>query len=183
MKDEIVLVDEMDNPIGVAEKLAAHLEGKLHRAISVFLFNSKGEMLLQKRALGKYHSGGLWTNTCCSHPRPNEGVWEAANRRLYEEMGIHAELKKVFDFTYRAELDRGIIEHEFDHVFVGTFDGNPQLNLEEASDFRWIDMEHLQEEIKATPEQFTFWFKEIMHSEKLGLLRERTGYAGSQVAG
>ena len=119
MQEQVILVDQQDREIGVAEKLEAHRKGKLHRAFSVFLFNAKDEMLLQQRAAEKYHSGGLWTNTCCSHPRPGEPTEAAARRRLREEMGISCNLNKAFDFIYRAEFDNGLIEHELDHVFIG----------------------------------------------------------------
>lgn len=157
--EEVVLVDREDNPIGVGEKLAVHLEGKLHRAFSVFLFNSSGQMLLQQRAFGKYHSEGLWTNACCSHPRPGEDILHAAKRRLFEEMGIRCDLEKVSDFVYEAKLDRGLIEHEFDHVLFGIFEGEPIINPAEVRSFRWIDIETLVEEIEKHPERYTFWFK------------------------
>ncbi len=167
MKEEVILVDLEDKPTGIGEKLSVHLEGKLHRAISVFLFNSKGELLLQRRALGKYHSGGLWTNTCCSHPRPGEKTLDAAKRRLFEEMGIQCELKKAFDFVYLAELDHGLIEYEFDHVFVGAFDGEPQLNPDEALGFRWRNLQQIGKDIETNPSHFTVWFKEILSSKRL----------------
>ncbi|MBX7065945.1 MAG: isopentenyl-diphosphate Delta-isomerase [Parachlamydiales bacterium] len=160
--EEVILVDREDNQIGTGEKMAVHLEGKLHRAFSVFIFNREGKMLLQQRAFSKYHSGGLWTNTCCSHPRPGEKVETAAHRRLMEEMGIACSLEKVFDFIYEAKLDHGLTEHEFDHVFFGYFDGDPILNPEEASAFRWIDREALAAEIESHPEQFTVWFKKVV---------------------
>lgn len=165
--EEVVLVDQNDHPIGVEEKLSAHRAGKLHRALSIFLFNSSGQMLLQKRAVEKYHSGGLWTNACCSHPRPGEPVLEAAKRRLFEEMGIVCELEKKFDFIYEAKLDQGLSEHEFDHVFFGFFDGEPTLNREEASDCRWVDMDTLLQELEAQPERFTVWFQKILEKIKL----------------
>lgn len=164
--EEVVLVDQNDEPVGVGEKLSVHLEGKLHRAFSVFIFNSQGQMLLQRRGVRKYHSGGLWTNTCCSHPRPGEAVLDAAQRRLFEEMGIACELEKVFDFIYEAKLDQDLIEHEFDHVFFGHFDGEPKLNLEEASDYKWVDMETLMQEVESHPERFTVWFQKILEKLK-----------------
>lgn len=166
LMEEVILVDRQDNPIGVAEKMAAHLEGKLHRAFSIFLFN-QGEMLLQQRSLGKYHSGGLWTNACCGHPRPGEDLEQSAKRRLREEMGIECLLKKQFSFIYEAKLDGGLIEHEFDHVFFGSFAKDPILNPEEASSFRWIDMAALDEEIKSYPERFTVWFKMLFEKVRL----------------
>ena len=162
MKSEVILVDLQDYPIGTCEKLMAHLEGKLHRAISVFIFNSKGEMLMQQRAFEKYHSGGLWTNTCCSHPCPGEEALDAAQRRLFEEMGIQCKLKKVFEFVYQTDLDNGLIEYEYDHVFIGFFDKDPILNREEACNFRWEDPKMILEKMKKKPDCFTFWFKKIL---------------------
>ncbi|MBS0604059.1 MAG: isopentenyl-diphosphate Delta-isomerase [Verrucomicrobia bacterium] len=161
-EERVVLVDEFDNEIGQSGKLQAHIEGKLHRAISVFLFNDKGQMLLQQRALSKYHSGGLWTNTCCSHPRPGESNLDAAERRLGEEMGIRCKLEKVFDFTYKAYLDKNLTEYEFDHVFFGKFNDEPQLNPDEASDWKWIGLEDLERDVAIHPERYTAWFKIIL---------------------
>ncbi len=160
--EKVILVDEHDREIGLEEKLQAHIDGKLHRAISVFIFNDRQEMLLQRRALQKYHCGGLWSNTCCSHPRPGEGVCEAAERRLYEEMGLRCPINKVSEFVYRAPLENGLIEHEFDHVFVGISNVDPMLNPEEACDWKWIDMASLREDIQLNPKKYTYWFKEIL---------------------
>lgn len=160
--EKVILVDEHDREIGLEEKLQAHIDGKLHRAISVFIFNDQQEMLLQRRALHKYHCGGLWSNTCCSHPRPGENVLAAAERRLYEEMGIRCALKKVSEFVYRAPLENGLIEHEFDHVFVGISNVDPMPNPEEACDWKWIDMDSLREDIRLNPKKYTYWFKEIL---------------------
>jgi isopentenyl-diphosphate delta-isomerase len=154
----VVLVDEQDNPIGKMEKQQAHIEGLLHRAFSIFIFNSEKKLLLQKRASSKYHCGGLWTNSCCSHPRENENIQDAANRRLAEEMGMQCSLKPIFTFMYRAEFDNGLIEHEFDHVFFGESDQNPKINPEEVETYRYIAMENLQQEVKEFPENFTPWF-------------------------
>jgi len=145
-KENVILVDEKDNQVGLMPKLEAHQKGLLHRAFSVFIFNSDYELLLQKRASSKYHSGGLWTNTCCSHPRDGEDILDAANRRLHEEMGIKTNLRKVFDFIYKADLDNNLTENEFDHVFYGVYNDDPVLNREEADDFMWIDMETLKNE-------------------------------------
>ena len=157
--ENVILVDEKDNQVGLMPKLEAHQKGLLHRAFSVFIFNSDYKLLLQKRASSKYHSGGLWTNTCCSHPRDGEDIIDAANRRLNEEMGIKTSLRKVFDFIYTAELDNSLIENEFDHVFYGVYDIDPILNKEEAEDFKWIDMETLKNDIENNTDQYTVWFK------------------------
>ncbi|MDP4630607.1 MAG: isopentenyl-diphosphate Delta-isomerase [Flavobacteriales bacterium] len=154
----VVLVDEQDNAIGTMEKQQAHVEGVLHRAFSIFIFNSDKKLLLQKRASTKYHCGGLWTNTCCSHPRETENITDAANRRLLEEMGMQCELKPIFSFLYKAEFDNGLTEHEFDHVFFGQSNQVPELNLEEVEDFRYIGLDDLQLEIKEAPQNFTPWF-------------------------
>jgi isopentenyl-diphosphate delta-isomerase len=155
----VIIVDDADKEIGIMEKMQAHEEGVLHRAISVFIFNSKGEMLLQQRAAGKYHSAGLWTNTCCSHPRPGEDVAGAAVRRLLEEMGLKCELKEVFSFTYRAALNNQLTEHELDHVFTGTTDELPVPDPEEVSVWRYMPVPLLITDIKAHPEKYTEWFK------------------------
>jgi isopentenyl-diphosphate delta-isomerase len=160
--EQVLLVDENDQEIGIMEKMQAHREGLLHRAFSVLIFNSKNELLLQKRAVKKYHSGGLWTNTCCSHPRPEEQIVTAANRRLKEEMGIQAELNPLFHFIYKTELDNDMIEHELDHVLIGISDSLPNLNPEEAEDYRFISLAELNKEIKAFPDNFTVWFKIII---------------------
>ncbi len=158
-EEKVILVDKNDNQVGLMPKLEAHEKGVLHRAFSIFIFNSKYELLLQKRASSKYHSGGLWTNTCCSHPREGEDILDAANRRLDEEMGIKTSLRKVYDFIYKAELDNQLTEHEFDHVFYGVFDNNPILNKDEAEDFKWVDMETLNNDIIKNEDNYTVWFK------------------------
>ena len=158
-EEKVILVDKNDNQVGLMPKLEAHEKGILHRAFSVFIFNSKYELLLQKRASSKYHSGGLWTNTCCSHPREGEDILDAANRRLDEEMGIKTSLRKVYDFIYKAELDNQLTEHEFDHVFYGVFDNDPTLNKDEAEDFKWVDMETLNNDIIKNEDNYTVWFK------------------------
>lgn len=159
MREEVVLVNDKDEVTGVAEKLAAHLTGDLHRAFSIFVFNSAGQLLLQKRAASKYHSKGLWSNTCCGHPRLGESTEEASCRRLYEEMGFGCEVRKVFAFTYYAELDGGLFEHEYDHVFVGQFDGRPNPNQDEVGDWKWVGLSALRIDIQQNPEQFTYWLK------------------------
>ena len=157
--ENVILVDEKDNQVGLMPKLEAHQKGLLHRAFSVFIFNTDYKLLLQKRASSKYHSGGLWTNTCCSHPRDGEDIIDAANRRLNEEMGIKTSLRKVFDFIYTAELDNNLIENEFDHVFYGVYDIDPIINKDEAEDFKWVDMETLKNDIENNKDQYTVWFK------------------------
>ena len=155
----VVLVDEEDNALGTMEKMEAHEKGVLHRAFSVFTFNSQGELMLQRRTLSKYHSGGLWTNTCCSHPREGESTKEAAHRRLLEEMGFDCELTKAFHFIYKKELDKGLIEHELDHVFIGRFDGEPKINPEEVAEYKFVSVDELVKDIEESPEQYTEWFK------------------------
>lgn len=158
-KEEVILVNENDQQIGVMEKMEAHEKGLLHRAFSVFIFNDKGEMLLQQRALNKYHSPGLWTNTCCSHPRPNEKTIDAAKRRLKEEMGIDSKLEFKSSFTYRTKFDNGLTEHEFDHVFVGYFNEEPKINSSEVNSYCWKSIEGIKSSIKQMPDIYTSWFK------------------------
>jgi isopentenyl-diphosphate delta-isomerase len=155
--DHVILVDEHDRSLGTEEKMSAHRAGRLHRAFSIFVFHPDGRVMLQQRALSKYHSGGLWTNTCCSHPRPEESTDDAAHRRLGEEMGFDCVLRHVFAFVYRAELDHGLTEHEYDHVYVGTFNGEPRLNVNEAAAWRWITTFDLDREMTEHPETFTVW--------------------------
>jgi len=167
--EEVILVDELDNPIGLMEKLEAHEKALLHRALSVLIFNSKNEFLLQQRSDNKYHSPGLWTNACCSHPRAGETVEAAAERRLREEMGMSCQTQKVFHFTYKAEFENGLTEHELDHVFLGKTDSLPVLNPDEAKSYRYLDLESLISEIESHPENFTPWFKIIIqkHLDKI----------------
>ena len=160
-KELIILVDEYDNELGLMEKLEAHQKGLLHRAFSVFLLNDSNQLLLQKRALNKYHSPGLWTNTCCSHPRDGESVINAGIRRLSEEMGFETELNTLFSFIYKAEFDNGLTEHEFDHVLLGRYNKNPLINKLEVSDWRWIDVELLKKDVVVSPYLYTVWFKII----------------------
>ena len=156
---EVILVNEQDEPIGVMEKMEAHEKALLHRAFSVFLFNKNGDMLLQQRALSKYHSPGLWTNACCSHPAPGESNEEAALRRLGEELGIVTPVKKAFHFTYKAEFDNGLTEHEFDHVFIGVFDDDLLLNPEEVASVSYKSIDVIEQELEQFPDQYTAWFK------------------------
>lgn len=161
MLQHVILVDEDDRPVGRCEKLAAHESGELHRAFSVFLFDRDGRWLLQRRHPDKYHSGGLWTNTCCSHPAPGERTEEAAVDRLMLEMGIAAPITPAFQFLYRAQFDNQLIEHELDHVFVGCFNGAPAPNPDEVCDWRWVETGALMEELEAHPEHFTYWFRTV----------------------
>jgi len=160
--EQVVLVNDHDEVTGVMEKMEAHRTGSLHRAFSVLLFNSRGEMLLQKRAQTKYHSSGLWTNTCCSHPRPGETLEEAARRKLRQEMGIEANPRFAFKFQYKAPLDNQLIEYEIDHVFIGQFDGEPVLNEHEAEDWKFVDLHSLKQQVHTDPQQFTPWFRLIL---------------------
>ena len=154
----VILVDENDVALGSLEKMEAHRTGALHRAFSVFIFNSYGEMLLQQRALNKYHSPGLWSNACCSHPRPGEETAAAAQRRLSEELGFTVDLEKVFDFVYRINLENGLIEHEFDHVFAGVYNSEVIFNYEEVQAVTFRDLASIREDLDADPSRFTAWF-------------------------
>ncbi|WKA64105.1 isopentenyl-diphosphate Delta-isomerase [Pectobacterium aroidearum] len=156
---EVVLVDENDKPTGVMEKQEAHVKGALHRAITVYIFNSRQQLLLQQRAEEKYHSGGLWSNTCCSHPAPGEETQQAAHRRLYEEMGLRCELTPMFTLTYRLPLDNGLIEHELGHVYFGVTDDLPQINPDEVSSYEYQSIDNIAQRMAETPEQFTAWFQ------------------------
>lgn len=159
--NEVILVDENDNAIGTMEKMEAHFGAHLHRAISVFITDTQGRWLLQQRNPDKYHSKGLWSNACCSHPSPMESTFKAANRRLMEEMGMQAELTDMFNFSYKAELENGLTEHEIDHVFWGVTDNTPVPDPEEVVAYRFIDYSSLQNEINTHPERFSEWFKMI----------------------
>jgi isopentenyl-diphosphate delta-isomerase len=163
---EVQLVDTQDNPNGSMEKLEAHEKGLLHRALSVLIINTNKEILLQRRALGKYHSPGLWTNTCCSHPYPGENPTEAANRRLKEEMGMVADLEFAFKFQYKCDFDNGLIEHELDHVFMGKTDDIPHLNTDEAMAFKWMSIEELETDMKNNPDNYTYWFKWMIEKHR-----------------
>lgn len=159
MTEYVVLVDELDNKVGLMEKMEAHINPTLHRAFSIFIFNSKNEMLLQQRALSKYHTPGLWTNTCCSHPRDGESLHDATKRRLQEEMGMQCELKEAFSFIYKADVMQGLVEHEFDHVFIGTSDDLPIINKDEVESFRYDTVENIKADIERNPQNYTAWFK------------------------
>ncbi len=159
MVDYVVLVNKKDQEIGTMEKMEAHQKGLLHRAFSVFILNSKGEMLIHRRALGKYHSPGLWTNTCCSHPRPNETVLDAANRRLDEEMGMGESLSEVVSFVYHHKFDNGLVEHEFDHILTGISDALPSINEDEVDSYKYMGIEELEQSMKQNPDDYSIWFK------------------------
>ncbi|MDZ4668564.1 MAG: isopentenyl-diphosphate Delta-isomerase [bacterium] len=161
-EEMVILVNENDQELGLMEKLEAHQKGVLHRAFSVLVFNKEGQMLLQQRAFNKYHSGGLWTNTCCSHPRQGENTMEAAHRRLMEEMGFDCDLTLHQTFVYKAPFDNGLTEHELDHVFVGEYNFDPAFNPEEVNQFQWISMDELYLQLKENPEHYTVWFRMIM---------------------
>lgn len=159
MMHEVILVNEIDEAIGSMEKMEAHEKALLHRAFSVFLFDNKGNMLLQKRAATKYHSPSLWTNACCSHPMPGETTEQAALRRLQEELGFTVAISKAFHFTYKAAFDNGLTEHEFDHVFVGEYEGDMQLNEEEVSEVCYKSMTDIKVELEHNAGDYTEWFK------------------------
>lgn len=159
LEELVILVDPDDHEIGTREKLAAHRRGELHRAVSAFVLDFAGRHLLQRRASGKYHSAGLWSNACCGHPRPGESTAAAIERRLQEEMGISPGLQASFVFTYRAELDNGLVEHEVDHIFTGTFEGVPAPDPAEVSEWRWVAADALAAEVALAPQNFTAWFR------------------------
>ncbi len=158
-EQQVVLVNEKDEPIGVMEKMEVHQKGLLHRAFSVFIFDSKGRMLLQRRAKQKYHGAGLWTNACCSHPHPDANIRAAAERRLKEELGFEAGLKKIFEFTYSAKVENDLIEHEYDHVFTGVYEGAITPDENEVADYAYEEMAQLKQSIEQRPDKFTSWFK------------------------
>ena len=164
--EQVVLVDLNDNEIGRMEKLQAHETGSLHRAISVFLFNDEGAMLLQQRAAGKYHSPLLWTNACCSHPRPGEAPADAARRRMMEEMGLKTDVLHAFSFVYRADFDNGLVEYEYDHVFVGRFSGVPVPDITEVADWEYVPIAELYNRVATEPSAFTPWFRICLEDHK-----------------
>ncbi len=156
-KDEVIIVNERDEWLGTMSKLEAHKNGVLHRAISVFVMNDKNELLLQQRAADKYHSGGLWSNTCCSHPMPAESTMAAAHRRLQEEMGFDCELEQIFTLRYKADVGNDLIENEYDHIFLGHYNGTVAANKEEVQDYQYITIENLEKMMQAVPESYTPW--------------------------
>ena len=160
-EEKVILVNEKDEQIGLMEKIEAHEKALLHRAFSVFVFNDKNELMIQQRALSKYHSPGLWTNTCCSHQREGESNIDAGKRRLQEEMGFSTELKDTISFIYKAPFDNGLTEHEFDHILIGNFEGTPELNSDEVASWKWVSLENLEADMKKNPHIYTEWFKII----------------------
>lgn len=166
----LVLVDSHDIETGQGEKMQIHREGKLHRAFSILVFNSRGEMLLQKRSIRKYHSGGLWTNACCGHPKAGEKLLSSAHRRLKEEMGFDCGMKRLFSFTYQTTLDNGLIEHEFDHVLIGGYDGIVHPDPYEAEDYQWIDVARIHEGIARNSGEYTVWFVILMNKLEKSLI-------------
>lgn len=172
-EEKVILVNELDEPIGLMPKLEAHQKARLHRAFSVFILNDKKEIMLQQRAQHKYHSPLLWTNTCCSHQREGETNVQAGKRRLYEEMGFKTEIKELFHFIYKAPFDNGLTEHELDHVMVGYYNEAPEINLEEVEDWKWMNIEDVKKDMLIHPEKYTVWFK-IIFDEFYHFLEEHT---------
>lgn len=168
--EQLILVDVNDREVGIGEKLEAHIEGRLHRAFSVFVFDGAGRLLLQKRARAKYHSGGLWSNTACGHPRPGEETLAAAHRRLREEMGFDCELREAFGFVYRAEMDGKLVEHEYDHVFVGEFKGTPVPDVSEVEAWRWLSMKELRLVLRESPAEYSYWLRVAINKSEWRLL-------------
>lgn len=166
-EEQVILVNENDFELGTMNKMEAHLKGELHRAFSVFLFNDRGELLLQKRALSKYHSPGLWTNSCCSHPRPNEDIKAAAIRRLKEEMGIaNAAITNEFSFVYKQDVGLGLTEHEYDHIFFGVYNGSPNINTDEVCDWKYVSLTEIEHQLISAPGNYTIWFKMLFERVK-----------------
>jgi len=174
--EQVILVDDNDEMTGIGEKMWTHLQGKLHRAFSVFVFDRAGQLLLQKRAETKYHSSNLWSNTCCGHPRPGESIESAAHRRLQEEMGFDCRLQEIFTFTYKVEFDSNLSEHEYDHVLRGVFDGEPSPNVREVSDWTWMDVDTLMNDIASCPDRYTYWLR--LAIGRVHALRPSTNFAG-----
>jgi len=162
MEEQVILVNERDEKIGLMPKLEAHQKGILHRAFSIFVFNDNNELMLQQRALNKYHSPGLWTNTCCSHQRDGETSLEAGKRRMEEEMGFITPLKETDSFIYKAPFDNGLTEHELDHILVGNYNGVPEINQAEVASWKWMTLEQIQKDIQINPDDYTAWFKIII---------------------
>jgi len=170
MEENVILVDVLDNQLGLMPKMEAHEKAVLHRAFSVFIFNDEGELMLQQRAAHKYHSPLLWTNTCCSHQRDGESNIEAGKRRLIEEMGFKTNLKEIFSFVYKAPFDNGLTEHELDHVMIGNFNGTPIINPDEVASYKWMTLEEVKKDIELQPKLYTAWFKIIFKESYLKLI-------------
>ncbi|MDA8893352.1 isopentenyl-diphosphate Delta-isomerase [Flavobacteriaceae bacterium] len=170
MEENVILVDVLDNQLGLMPKMEAHEKAVLHRAFSVFIFNDEGELMLQQRAAHKYHSPLLWTNTCCSHQRDGESNIEAGKRRLIEEMGFKTNLKEIFSFVYKAPFDNGLTEHELDHVMIGNFNGTPKINPDEVASYKWMTLEEVKKDIELQPKLYTAWFKIIFKESYLKLI-------------
>ena len=160
-KEHVILVDENDQPIGLMEKIEAHQKGLLHRAFSVFILNNKSELLLQQRSLQKYHSPGLWTNTCCSHQREGETNIEAGKRRLQEEMGFTTDVEELFSFIYKMPFENGLTEHEYDYVLFGNYNDEPKINKKEVLDYKWMSLQKVREDIQQNSKEYTSWFQII----------------------
>ncbi len=175
-EEEVILVNIQDEQMGTMPKMEAHEKALLHRAFSVFIMNDKGEIMLQQRAAHKYHSPLLWTNTCCSHQRVGETNIEAGRRRLQEEMGFTADLRELFSFIYKAPFDNGLTEHEYDHVMMGSYSGDPKINPEEVADFKWMSPEDIQKDIAENPEDYTVWFKIIFEKFFDHLMHHNTNH-------
>jgi isopentenyl-diphosphate delta-isomerase len=173
--EHVILVDVADRPVGIAPKLVVHRDGRLHRAFSVFVFDLRGRLLLQQRAFEKYHSGGLWSNTCCGHPRPGEATAAAAARRLREEMGFDCALQPAGAIVYRAEIAEGLWEHEYDHLFTGAYQGDPRPDPLEVVDWRWMEIEDVLQELQDRPAAFTAWFEPALRE----VLQHRRSSVGS----
>ncbi len=174
--EQVILVDEKDNEIGTMEKMEAHQKGLLHRAFSVLVFNSKGEMLLQQRAISKYHSGGLWTNTCCSHPQPGETIEQAGKRKLMQEMGFSCDLSFSHKFVYKVQLDNDLIEYEWDYILIGYYDGVPSINSNEAHAWKYASVKSIQKDAIKNPDQYTCWFKLILKHPEINQLTAHSAY-------
>lgn len=162
MDEQLILVNEKDEEIGFGEKMLVHQQAQLHRAFSIFVLNDRDELLLQRRAFEKYHSGGLWANTCCSHPVRGEQQEDRVHRRLREEMGFDCELKPLFHFIYRVELDNGLTEYEYDHVYLGRYNGDPSPDPEEVCEWKRMQIADVVEDIRTNPEQYTYWVKQAI---------------------
>lgn len=172
---QVILVDRYDTPVGKAGKMEAHRKALLHRAVSVFIITPGGEWILQRRALGKYHSRGLWTNTCCTHPLPGERTYDSARRRLREEMGMDCELTEIFSFVYREKLEDGLYEHEFDHVFTGVSEGKPKPDRSEVEEWKAVPFYMLEKDILENPGDYTVWFRQIFRKVNVFLNEIKTG--------